>query len=270
MTYVLAAGLATAAGPLYPLVAPYIGLLGAFMTGSNTNSNVVFAPLQQQAAQTAGDQRPDCPGSPDDGRVFGFHAGPRQAHRRLQHGRAGRPGGQRTEKDPLARPDHRRRGWGTGPGGRLPGLVQHPAVAKRGGIMRNRIRSRSHPRRPARWPSSSRASTGGLRPPTSKRCSKRSAAWVSCSSTPSASWPAATIWSCSAASAYTIRPIWMPCSTPTADCSNNGPTPPASSPSRIIHTLRPPSRHGATAPYPPHAAAVLGDDARGHPGGRAR
>lgn len=50
MTYVLAAGLGTAAGPLYPLVAPYIGLLGAFMTGSNTNSNVVFAPLQQQAA----------------------------------------------------------------------------------------------------------------------------------------------------------------------------------------------------------------------------
>ena len=51
MTYVLAAGISGAAGPLYPLVAPFIGLLGAFMTGSNTNSNVVFAPLQQQAAQ---------------------------------------------------------------------------------------------------------------------------------------------------------------------------------------------------------------------------
>ena len=51
MTYVLAVGLGQAAGPFYPLVAPYIGLLGAFMTGSNTNSNVVFAPLQQQAAQ---------------------------------------------------------------------------------------------------------------------------------------------------------------------------------------------------------------------------
>jgi lactate permease len=54
MTYVLAAGLGRAAGPLYPLVAPYIGLLGAFMTGSNTNSNVVFAPLQQQAAGLLG------------------------------------------------------------------------------------------------------------------------------------------------------------------------------------------------------------------------
>ena len=54
MTYVLATGLGKAAGPLYPLVAPYIGMLGAFMTGSNTNSNVVFAPLQQQAAELLG------------------------------------------------------------------------------------------------------------------------------------------------------------------------------------------------------------------------
>ena len=50
MTYVLAEGLSQVAGSFYPLVAPFIGLLGAFMTGSNTNSNVVFAPLQQQAA----------------------------------------------------------------------------------------------------------------------------------------------------------------------------------------------------------------------------
>ncbi len=54
MTYVLAEGLGKAAGSFYPLVAPFIGLLGAFMTGSNTNSNVVFAPLQQQAAQLLG------------------------------------------------------------------------------------------------------------------------------------------------------------------------------------------------------------------------
>jgi lactate permease len=51
MTYVLADGLSKLAGPLYPLVGPYIGMLGAFMTGSNTNSNVVFAPLQKQAAE---------------------------------------------------------------------------------------------------------------------------------------------------------------------------------------------------------------------------
>jgi lactate permease len=51
MTYVLAQGLSQVAGPLYPLASPYIGLLGAFMTGSNTNSNVVFAPLQKATAQ---------------------------------------------------------------------------------------------------------------------------------------------------------------------------------------------------------------------------
>jgi lactate permease len=50
MTYVLAQGLSQIAGPVYPLVSAFIGLLGAFTTGSNTNSNVVFAPLQQQAA----------------------------------------------------------------------------------------------------------------------------------------------------------------------------------------------------------------------------
>jgi lactate permease len=54
MTYVLAEGLGRVAGSAYPLVAPFIGLLGAFMTGSNTNSNVVFAPLQQQAAAVLG------------------------------------------------------------------------------------------------------------------------------------------------------------------------------------------------------------------------
>jgi len=54
MVYVLAQGLGQTAGPLYPLVSPLIGLLGAFMTGSNTNSNVLLTPLQQQAAQLLG------------------------------------------------------------------------------------------------------------------------------------------------------------------------------------------------------------------------
>jgi lactate permease len=50
MTYTLARGLSSAVGQLFPLASPYIGLLGAFMTGSNTNSNVVFAPLQKATA----------------------------------------------------------------------------------------------------------------------------------------------------------------------------------------------------------------------------
>jgi lactate permease len=50
MTYSLAVGLSQVLEPIFPFLAPYIGLLGAFMTGSNTNSNVVFAALQQQTA----------------------------------------------------------------------------------------------------------------------------------------------------------------------------------------------------------------------------
>ena len=54
MTDALARGLADFAGRYFPLVAPWIGALGAFMTGSNTNSNVVFALLQVRTAQLLG------------------------------------------------------------------------------------------------------------------------------------------------------------------------------------------------------------------------
>ncbi len=54
MTETLARGLAEAVGRAYPLVAPWVGALGAFMTGSNTNSNVVFAALQQRTADLLG------------------------------------------------------------------------------------------------------------------------------------------------------------------------------------------------------------------------
>jgi len=50
MTDAIARGLAEAFGAFYPFVAPWIGALGAFMTGSNTNSNVVFGELQKQTA----------------------------------------------------------------------------------------------------------------------------------------------------------------------------------------------------------------------------
>jgi lactate permease len=54
MTNLIAIGLSRALAPIYPFIAPFIGLLGAFMTGSNTNSNVLFAGLQQQTAQLLG------------------------------------------------------------------------------------------------------------------------------------------------------------------------------------------------------------------------
>jgi len=54
MTQMLADGLARVAGPAFPLVAPFIGALGAFMTGSNTNSSVIFGGLQQHVAALVG------------------------------------------------------------------------------------------------------------------------------------------------------------------------------------------------------------------------
>jgi lactate permease len=53
MTNLLAEGISTVFGEAYPLVAGAIGTLGAFMTGSNTNSNVVFAQLQMSTAEIA-------------------------------------------------------------------------------------------------------------------------------------------------------------------------------------------------------------------------
>lgn len=51
MTEALARGLAQAVGGAFPLIAPWIGAIGAFMTGSNTNSNVIFAALQMRTAE---------------------------------------------------------------------------------------------------------------------------------------------------------------------------------------------------------------------------
>ena len=54
MTETLASGLAEGAGQFFPLAAAWIGAAGAFMTGSNTNSNVVFAALQMRTAELLG------------------------------------------------------------------------------------------------------------------------------------------------------------------------------------------------------------------------
>lgn len=54
MTNTIAQGLASVLGTLFPVISPWIGALGAFMTGSNTNSNVVFGALQKQTAELLG------------------------------------------------------------------------------------------------------------------------------------------------------------------------------------------------------------------------
>ncbi len=51
MAAVLAEAAEALGARLYLTTAPFIGLLGAFVTGSNTNSNVMFGPLQLYASQ---------------------------------------------------------------------------------------------------------------------------------------------------------------------------------------------------------------------------
>ena len=55
MTNLLAQGLSVSVGKtFYPAVAPFIGALGAFITGSNNNSNVLFGALQERTAELLG------------------------------------------------------------------------------------------------------------------------------------------------------------------------------------------------------------------------
>jgi lactate permease len=54
MTDTLARGIADTVGQVFPFFAPWIGALGAFMTGSNTNSNVLFGALQMRTADLLG------------------------------------------------------------------------------------------------------------------------------------------------------------------------------------------------------------------------
>ena len=54
MTEIIANGIARVTGAVFPIFSPYIGVLGCFMTGSNTNSNVMFGALQIETAQSLG------------------------------------------------------------------------------------------------------------------------------------------------------------------------------------------------------------------------
>lgn len=50
----LANGIAGALAPVYPAVAPLVGVLGSFISSSNMSSNILFAGFQYQAAQVIG------------------------------------------------------------------------------------------------------------------------------------------------------------------------------------------------------------------------
>ena len=51
MTDTLAQGLAQGTGGLFPLASPWIGTLGAFISGTNTNSNLLLAMIQRRTAE---------------------------------------------------------------------------------------------------------------------------------------------------------------------------------------------------------------------------
>jgi len=50
MTYQLARATADLTGTIYPIFAPFIGVLGSFLTGNNTNANVLFGDFQYTIA----------------------------------------------------------------------------------------------------------------------------------------------------------------------------------------------------------------------------
>ena len=54
MTVLLGRSIADNSGAVFPILSPYIGVLGTFMTGSNTNSNVMFGALQLETARAMG------------------------------------------------------------------------------------------------------------------------------------------------------------------------------------------------------------------------
>lgn len=58
-TKVLATGTALLTGPHYLIAAPFVGLLGSFMTASNLSSNLLFAAFQQQMAAILGLSAPE-------------------------------------------------------------------------------------------------------------------------------------------------------------------------------------------------------------------
>lgn len=54
MIATMASALVNLTGEMYPVASPFIGLLGAFITGSNTNSNILFGALQESSAVSLG------------------------------------------------------------------------------------------------------------------------------------------------------------------------------------------------------------------------
>jgi lactate permease len=77
MTNILAEGISRALNQnLFPFVSPFIGAVGAFITGSNSNSNVLFASLQMRTAQLLGLSVPLILAAQSAGGAFGSMMAP--------------------------------------------------------------------------------------------------------------------------------------------------------------------------------------------------
>ncbi len=54
VTFLLATGLSQLVGQAFPIISPWIGILGAFASGSNNNSNILFGMLQKNMGTLLG------------------------------------------------------------------------------------------------------------------------------------------------------------------------------------------------------------------------
>ena len=76
MTNQFAISTAKLTGKFYPIFAPFFGVLGSFITGSNTNSNVIFGKFQYSVAQTIGVSGAVMSGAQSIGGSVGVSMGP--------------------------------------------------------------------------------------------------------------------------------------------------------------------------------------------------
>lgn len=115
------ASAAAGVGAGWPLLAPAVGALGTFVTGSATASNILFTDFQQATAEAQG--RPVLPllGAQGFGAAVGNIICPAQRRGRSGDGRPEPPRGRRAAPD--ATPHRRLRGPR-----RCAGLVVHPLI----------------------------------------------------------------------------------------------------------------------------------------------
>ena len=75
-TVVLANGIANVLGRVYVIFAPFVGLLGTFMTGSNMSSNILFGGFQMTTANLLGVDAPAILGAQSAGGAIGSAVSP--------------------------------------------------------------------------------------------------------------------------------------------------------------------------------------------------